>query len=170
MDKASIDRAIAHELDARGLKKKSICGLDSAFVLDFDVCPYFLPRVLRKSSTLYVIDGVVGLVDKKFERVWLENNKPQSNKNKFCFVLNIANVPDLLSVQHISEAAYEDSVVRFCRAVSDFLSAMPRDEASLAEGFRVGELCGIPIHKFSGYAFRAKFEELKIFVTGISGT
>ena len=106
----------------------------------------------------------IGIINQQFEKYWItkEGIARRRGANRFCLILNIMNLPNLIVASAITDDM-PDRVDSFCREILRLLEGMPQDEQGLHEAFRDERLCGLPMQKFV-FAAPNKFLELRNFV------
>jgi hypothetical protein len=142
----------------RGWPFQTLSGLPDAYMRDELVTPYFYCSYVRpKPHGAYVIDGAVGVVHQGFEKMWMQIAEKTPRENRFCVVLDIANVTKVSQCKALRGVDLGAEVENFADAICSFLESMPQNQSDLIRSFRCGSICGIPTKNFSGYSAREKF-------------
>jgi len=116
-----------------------------------------------------MVQGYLGVLHREFEKNWMSAKRGVNDlalDNKYCIILNTQNIDDLYKLSYLEY--FEDDLDGFCKEVSNLLDKILEDIACLREVFAQNELAGIELEKFVGYGQRDKFEEFKLFVTGMN--
>jgi len=159
MNKQEIELELRRKMSGYGWHWQKLCGLLPSFSRDLSVTPAFIPHIFRERPTMYVIDGYIGLIDRKFEERWIEmgHNEGDTVTNRYCLLLNTSNLVRLLRVSRIHETSWQEDISTYAMHISALLEEMPHDGAALADAFRCDHLVGVELVKFTALGEERKF-------------
>lgn len=169
MKKKDIELAMLHSMKSFHWEFKSVCQLPKAYLREVPITPVYVPDVVRRSETVYLISGYVGLVSQKFEMAYascstLVDVVPRS-RPRFCLGLDIANFDVLRSLRYIEQGLWDRKVIEFCTILAELLEKFPHDSEALKGIFRQRKLVGVELDKFVPYGQHLKFAAMESFIT-----
>ena len=153
-------------MGARGWTPQSLGGEGPAYAKQTRVTPYFACSELAlRPFRKYLVEGVIGVVDREFEKIWMADTAREPKQAGFGLLLHMANFPELQNKMYLPcEGAFQQEVDALCGAIASVLNNLPANEQQLIEAFGRGELHNIPLNAFSGYSHRKKFLAFVEFV------
>lgn len=168
LNQRSIQTAIQSSMQDKGWFLKSVCGLPPAFVRDARVTPYFhCSQIRRTAKGNYAIQGVIGIIDTEFEKLWANRSASDALTVGFGVILDILNVKELSEKRWIEAEADASVVDPFCSVMAEILEQMPKSEEELINALQEGRLYRFQLDQFAGFSYRKKFYAFKEFVTSL---
>jgi hypothetical protein len=166
--KTEIEDAVGEAMASRHWELKSLCRLPKAYVREIPVTPAYVPGVIRRSESVYLITGYVGIIHQKFEKIYVERaiatGSDLKRQSSFCLGLDIANFDVLRGLRYIKYENWQREVTEFCSALAQLLEQMPHDEAALKIVLQRHEVVGMALEKFVPYGQNEKFAALEQFL------
>ena len=165
MNKESIEQLLRQLLEEQHWQLRRVFGFPPLFMRQLTVSPFYLPRIVRRSSDLYFVDGYIGMIHQKFEQLWGSLTNYKTERNSFALALNTANISAVANRAYIHSCDFDSDIRELCLAVANMLERLPHDELSLRSSFEHFNLGGISLDKFGPpLASENKFNKLKTFV------